>query len=407
MRKNKRIIKYLVFAAALVLCILPFTVKKAGAQNATHISVDAKCGLAGNYMGNRKMPITVTVTSQEDFSGTCGLIVHAEHNTAIEKQINIAAGESKELIYYVTGDSSIEYMVYVTDGSGDMVYKMKFNKEGYYVNGTQIAILSDKTITAYTPYSGEGNVMMIKTEEIPVEAEALECLDVIVVDNADLTKLTKLQLNAINDWVDQGGTLALMTGSNYSGPLYAFPADMVSGKVSAVKRIIIGGEEVDASVFSLDDFEPDLKYDDQTIFFKKTYGSGVILASPISFILPPSLEDDLGNGIYNYFTTSLSDVKKERITTESTGINYYYLNRMLESEYMDVKPNVALYMIVLLVYVLLIGPVLYLILKKADKRQYTWAIVPGEALVFALIIYLLGGTTRATEPKMTYFTTLD
>ncbi len=407
MKKNRRIIKFLVFALAFILCILPFTVKKAEAQKQRHITVDAKTGLAGNYIGNRKMPISVTVTSQEDFSGTCSLVVHADHDTAIEKQINIAAGESKELLYYFTGDASIEYMVYITDENGDVAYKMKFNKEGYYANGTQTAILSDKTITAYPAYVGDGDVFIVKTEEVPEEADALECLDVIVVDNVDLTKLTKLQLNAITGWVDRGGTLALMTGSNYSGPLYAFPADMVSGKVEGVKRIVIDGEELDSSVFSLDSFETDMKYEDQTIFFKKNYGSGVILASPISFILPYSLEDTLGIGIYNYFANSLSEVKKERLTAENTGINSYYLSRMLESEYMNAKPNVALYMIVLLVYVLLIGPVLYLILKKVDKRQYTWAIVPGEALVFTLIIYLLGSTTRSTEPKMTYFTTLD
>ncbi|MBP5306206.1 MAG: hypothetical protein J6Z02_10175, partial [Lachnospiraceae bacterium] len=134
MRKNKRIVKYLVFVAALILCTLPFTVKKAGAQAGPRLNVETECGLAGTYMGNRKMPIKVTITSQEDFSGTCGLIVHAEHNISMEKQINIAAGESKELFYYVTGDSSIEYMVYINDQKGALVYKIKFNKEGQYVN---------------------------------------------------------------------------------------------------------------------------------------------------------------------------------------------------------------------------------------------------------------------------------
>ena len=56
----------------------------------------------------------------------------------------------------------------------------------------------------------------------------------------------------------------------------------------------------------------------------------------------------------------------------------------------ELKAN-SIYMILFAVaiYVVVIGPVLYIILKKKDKREFAWIAVPAISAVFMLIIFVL------------------
>ena len=46
--------------------------------------------------------------------------------------------------------------------------------------------------------------------------------------------------------------------------------------------------------------------------------------------------------------------------------------------------------------------ILYFVLRKKDKLEWTWGLVPALALIFALIIYGMGAATRITAPFITY-----
>lgn len=53
--------------------------------------------------------------------------------------------------------------------------------------------------------------------------------------------------------------------------------------------------------------------------------------------------------------------------------------------------------IVLGVYAILVGIVIYLILKKMKKRDLTWVLIPATAIVFTVIIYLLGSKMKIKD----------
>lgn len=65
-------------------------------------------------------------------------------------------------------------------------------------------------------------------------------------------------------------------------------------------------------------------------------------------------------------------------------------------------PKVAKYIIILWIYMVFTGPVLYLILRKRDKRQYMWVLVPLSSIIFAVIIYGMGSKTRVKEIFVSY-----
>ena len=69
-------------------------------------------------------------------------------------------------------------------------------------------------------------------------------------------------------------------------------------------------------------------------------------------------------------------------------------------------PGVGKYALILLFYIILIGPVLYFILKKMDKRHLIWIVVPAFSICFSLIIYIAGSDTRVKNLFMGYYSYL-
>lgn len=59
-----------------------------------------------------------------------------------------------------------------------------------------------------------------------------------------------------------------------------------------------------------------------------------------------------------------------------------------------------IYSVLLIVYVILIGPILYFHLKKKDKMEWMWCMIPGCSLFFAAILLLLGDTVSVNVPQV-------
>ena len=66
-------------------------------------------------------------------------------------------------------------------------------------------------------------------------------------------------------------------------------------------------------------------------------------------------------------------------------------------------------MAILGVYVIVIGPICYLILKKRDKREKGWIAIPVIAVVFSGIIFGISSTSYQKDPLVSFmsFTDLD
>lgn len=88
----------------------------------------------------------------------------------------------------------------------------------------------------------------------------------------------------------------------------------------------------------------------------------------------------------------------------STNINIQngYIGKQTEN-----IPRVGKYALILFLYIMMIGPVLYFVLKKKDKRHLIWITVPALSLCFALLIYVMGSDTRIKGVYMGYISYLQ
>jgi hypothetical protein len=71
------------------------------------------------------------------------------------------------------------------------------------------------------------------------------------------------------------------------------------------------------------------------------------------------------------------------------------------------KTNTRDLLIVLLIYIIVVAPASYLLLKKLDKRELMWITVPVVSLIFGVIIYVTGFGTRLNEPIVNAINIVD
>lgn len=135
---------------------------------------------------------------------------------------------------------------------------------------------------------------------------------------------------------------------------------------------------------------------------RKQLGSGNILLFQYDLGLNKE-QTSISLSILYSILENLSSTKKIQLANEYYGSNVNY-GITSGLNYADTKnvPKVMEYAIILIVYILLIGPISYHLLKKFDKRSHTWLVIPCLAIVFTLIVFVVGGKTRISKPFAGY-----
>jgi hypothetical protein len=75
----------------------------------------------------------------------------------------------------------------------------------------------------------------------------------------------------------------------------------------------------------------------------------------------------------------------------------------LSNVFMNNLPKFTIYTAVLIIYILLMGPLLYILLKKLNKRKFFWICEICGSLLFTIVIITLGSSTRLNAPFINYF----
>lgn len=103
------------------------------------------------------------------------------------------------------------------------------------------------------------------------------------------------------------------------------------------------------------------------------------------------------SGANNYLTSYYRDIYPQKFMADRNYIyspnNVNSINRLPSIE----KSSFSVLIVILLVYAAVIGPVCYLVLKKADKREKGWIVIPAASVAFAVIIFVMSSVSYQKE----------
>ena len=241
-------------------------------------------------------------------------------------------------------------------------------------------------------------------DDFPDHTAELRNFKVLIVDDFDTKTLSEEQQKALADWLQEGGILILGTGpraqkvlGGLEELLGVFTIGSTSKEVSTDCLASFGATDASKTLaladISGEGWHITSAYNNDTLISEKTVGSGKAVIFHFALGLNPL--PSLGGG-----TTALRQMimqtDAEKLTIYTQNENYLYEDNQLQ--YMNVAGSfpvqdvarLRMMFVILVIYAMIIGPVLYLILKKRDKKEYAWGIIPILSVIFLCSLLLVG-----------------
>lgn len=256
-------------------------------------------------------------------------------------------------------------------------------------------------------------LLFLDKNSFPDKDNALNCFTYLIIGNFDTSSLPDAKKEAISNWVSGGRNLILGTGPNwkkvYSGlktdlhpfdisssESVPFPKELATftGKSSATGNLNVAkGNAGSGKVIAGSNSNP------LAITYLK--GNGTVTVLGFDPALSPISGWEGQQTLWKNLLTEINNASSTASSQSGTGIssrpvsyNYEYLaSRVPENQ----TPPFRMLMILIVVYVIIVGPVIYLFLKWKDKRDLNWIVIPAAAIIFMGIIYFAGFKTRYTS----------
>ena len=383
----------------------------------SEFEVSAICGIDGIIKSDKSIPVDIKVKSKKkDFTGSIKFIfmdTQDGYNINYKAEVELVKNKEKTISFITSGYGNY-YRIQLCDEQDNVVYQNEYSIaktiESY---SSLIGILSEnceklsyfKDIELIKTNMMMTSAIYLDANNFPVNIKAMEFMDYLIIDNFDSEKLSKEQYNVLMQWVENGGNLIIALGENYEKSYqifqqeYPITADIVTESLQLDKEkraISISGVKVQGEGWQQSEL-----LNTKEMFYQRTVGKGCI--SLLGFQLS---NEALVNTADNSLLASAILTKYDSCMDKLYNQVYSYFDAYdVDISFChDIKAiNIGFYVTILFVYVLIIGPGLYILFKRKNKIEKLYLGVGVIAIAFTI---LLGTFTYDKRVKNDIFTSL-
>ena len=361
------------------------------------------------------MPVTVQINNlEQDFNGEVEVRVTSDSNGGYDaycKEVSASKGENISVtipVKFLEGNNTGTVCIIE---NGKVLYEEKLLiSSGRISDGNAFTGLlsDDPTALGYlgnityfdSNYSNTGKMNCVNLTEDMLDENGLNIdgLDVIIINNYNMANLSDNQYNSLNNWVNSGGTLLIGAGGNESKTINNINKSFlnITSNGTSEQNVKTGSESLNLilSQITLEDSVVTVNSNENELVYSLDRGAGKILITAFDLGLEPFISS-------NDAVIMLQDMLKGTFDKIYEG-NYqggyysasYEVSNLLGNIPVDNTVSTLTLGIVLGVYAILVGIVIYLILKKMEKRDLIWGLIPITAIVFTVMIYFLGSKQK-------------
>lgn len=408
-----------------IIALLPGVVSPQAVHAAEpSISMKTEVGYDGHYKIGEWTPLKITLTSDTDISGE--LVVQTEYpynsnRASYAAKVDLPAGTPKEVTFGILGTS------FHKDNNSIRFYKDSAEK-GKYIpfqastpylnasgdNGTLIGVLASDpdSMNFLNVLNGKGKdvkVIPLKAEQLPEDGVLLEGLDILVINNYPAGNLGDKRTDAIKAWVKSGGTLVLGGGAGYAKTVqgledlspvdYSGLADVTSLQEleKATGKLISLDGAFPVSAAKLKEGARTIVIGEQPLFASWNVSRGSVIYAAYDVSMEPlqswSGHADIWNKVLQQHSPLAS---ASQGNMPGKGELAQRINYLLDYFPSLTLPPYSLLLWLLLGYAVIVAPGLYFVLKKLDKREWAWLLIPVIAVLASGGIYVAGTTGKST-----------
>ncbi len=436
MNKNIKWTKPAVLALAFLLLIqLALGTGMAHADDKPSIALKSEAGYNGMMKNGTWNPLKLTLTSSQDLSGD--IVFQVLQNqwgnspSSYVQHVELPKDTPKEVVLAIPGQpyNKDNNAIRFYEGSVEKGKLVNFSAGTGYLNGgtynsMNIGVLSEDPdamnfLATLQSANSKISVLHMKQQDIPQDPMLMDGIDVLVFDRFASDTLAPAQVTSIEQWVKTGGHLILAGGAAYSKTAAPFapisPVDVKGTftttslpeleKLGAVKQ---GSAKGGAAKLQLDGeitlSDAELKKEASLLYTtggkplfasrqlengKVLYAAYDVTQEPIaSWPGHPSvwsalLGSELQSNNFNAMRGNMNP-----LLNLSYVLNYFPSLNM---------PSFQVLAWLIVIYALVVAPLLYLLLKKVDKREWAWWMIPLIAVIASGTVYMIGASDKTKE----------
>ena len=399
--------------APLLLMALLLGPAVPGAASATGVTMDARVMLNGHARVGSWMAIQVDLANDgPPVGGELRIAGGAQGRTRFGLPVDLPTSSRKSVTLYAQPPAFGQAIDVTLSGPSGTVATRKVAFSAPDPSQTVVGVIADRPETVVAalrlPVNVNGlppSIVPLKVGDLPDREEAWDPIDRLVWQDTDTTTLRPTQLAALRGWLAGGGRLTIVGGTAGADILAGLPDDLLpyrpltvldvdpaslSGLVGTAKgrpAVVpaLAGDPAEARGKVL------AKSGDRIVAGEMRYGNGAVTL--VGF-------DPTGRWLAG---TPASDALWSRLVPLRVGSGPLVLgdDSQLVGALMMV-PSLALPPVggllgLLVGYILLVGPVNYLVLRRLDKREWAWITMPALVVGFTAAAFIYGNTLRGGQ----------
>jgi hypothetical protein len=413
----------------VLVCLLPFASATPNLNAAVpaqapegQIKMSLRPLYGGFYQDGKWTAIEVTIDNQTDnpWTGELKAVLPINANSAestFAKYVAVGAKTTERFNFYLlpTQRPNTPVPIVLYDSQQRELARENVRLQLYATSDYIVGYLADESVpltfprvTSVTIKASSFRLIPFKLEpkSLNDRQETLDSLNLIIVGDLSPDKLNDEQRQALFSWINNGGQLIFAGTPKLAGNILAITAENLAG-LSPVQ--VSGQTDVDRlnlrsinlennflinlpqpttfnrlvptknAFVSLQQFEENLP----PVMVTRSFGRGSISVLAVD---PLGAAFSSGNFLRNWWS--------QVIDSGLSVFDYSWINQNLFSQNgisnillnlpAPNQPNPALFLLAIGAYIFLVVPVTYFGLKRVEKVQLAWAVIPGLAVVFGL-----------------------
>jgi hypothetical protein len=407
----------LAFSTLFTLTLSPLQVSVAYAQQQL-ISLNVEAGYDSYFRADYWTPLLVSITNNGDpIEGK--LITRQERNDALTNTfstpISLPSGAQQNFFLYVTLRTfGTSLLVEVLDQNDVIAAELEVPIRNVASRDRIRAVVTtspNSPINLIQTASGGNQVFQVNwfTENIPDNVEALRGIESMIFSDVDTGTLTTAQRAAVEHWILLGGHAIFTGGSNWQPAVSAFEsilpldptgtqqvtalgnlpqlAGNMASELTGTSTITVGDLREGSTVLaSTESNEP--------LYARTSYGSGTVdyLTADLS-TEPLRSWTGLSQMWFTLFTSidarpgwssGFSDI--------DSGIDSIQILPGFSA-----LPEATAMLGFLVIYILLVGPLNYIILNRLNRRELAWVSIPVLIIIFSILAWATGFNLRGND----------
>ena len=405
----------LTFALYIMTFCIVSTLFGINAKAAPQLDVNVQTGLEDIQKAGKALPVTFDITNNgSDFNGTVSINAAFDvvGGNAITQKLTLKTGESKKVHFlldeYAEAEGDNRLTIY--EGDSKSGKKLSYTGNGEVPSSKldegQLAVFSldfpkNKVDPIKSAVADDEQMVYKNLEgfEAPTDSKEYDAISLMMIQSDVLKTWSEEQQQALVGWLYAGGTLYI-EGNHF-----------VPKKIEQYKPLKIAKETKKISnqeankLFRTEQLKFDLTLNNNaltekaktvigdketTLIAKKMIGKGAIVQSSFQSVQNnQEVVTEIMNKIFDQIAMQDETMYGNSFSQLGDGTKAFPAFHF----------SIATLSAIIFFYILIIGPLLYFVLKRKDKREYAWWIIPIGAALTAITIFAISSKGRLTQSK--------